>query len=393
MRKQIVLSLASLLLCFGAHSQSSLPSVLSSIERNNKDIQAAAQWSVAQQAAYKTGLNPENPVLDYDYMIGAPVGAGNQTDFSVTQAFDFPTVYGRKRQLAERQIAQLETNLQATRMDVLLEAKQACVELVYQNKRKEFLQRRLAAVKKLHDDFETKLEKGSGNILDLNKAKLQLIEVNKLSQENGSRIRQLEQKLTELNGGSIVTLSDTIYPPLPTLPDFEKLEAETEEKDPHRRFLELEKGVNETEVELAKAMALSKLETGYRYQAILGQRFQGFHVGVSLPLWENKHTVEAKREQLSYTVLNMESHRTEHYHQVKRLYDRFVQLRAILSEYRLAMGSIDAEALLGKSLALGQITVIEYFWEMNYYQQALETYLQTEWEYHQVAAELFKYQL
>jgi outer membrane protein, heavy metal efflux system len=46
-------------------------------------------------------------------------------------------------------------------------------------------------------------------------------------------------------------------------------------------------------VEVSKALNLPKFETGYHYQAMLGQRFNGLHLGLTIPLWENKNKVNA----------------------------------------------------------------------------------------------------
>ena len=186
-----------LILAIKVNGQASIDSVLANIARNNKTIIANTKYWEAKTLEYQTGLTPYNPKVDYDYLIGTPSNAGNQTEFAITQTFDFPTVYARKKQLSNEQIKQAEFQLNANRQEILLEAKLICLELIYRNKLNSELTIRKQNTEKWLTAFQTSLEKGQGNIMDVNKAKLQLIEINAAFQENLSISNQLNQKLTD----------------------------------------------------------------------------------------------------------------------------------------------------------------------------------------------------
>lgn len=375
------------------NAQSTLDSVLISIKENNKTIQANVQLWETKKLEYKTGLTPKNPTVEYDYMIGTPSNSGNQTDFIVNQSFDFPTAYAKKKQLSNEQIAQAEIQLTSIRQTVLLEAKKACIELVYRNKYNSELQKHIENTERWLLAFQKKLNNGEGGILDVNKAKLQLIEVKSTFQENQSAINQLNQKLTELNGGKVIVFTDTVYAQFSLLPDFEALEDEIEANDASRKYLEQEKLISQKQVELSKAMSLPKLETGYHYQAILGQWFNGVHFGLSIPLWENKNKVKAQHAKLLFTDLNLQDHRNEHYYHIKQTYEKQQNLGLIIQNYKTVFNGLNTIELLDKSLKLGQISTIEYFMEITYYYNARKNYLRTEKEYYQVIAELYKHRL
>jgi len=55
--------------------------------------------------------------------------------------------------------------------------------------------------------------------------------------------------------------------------------------------------------------------------------------------------------------------------------------------------TLNNSSLLKKALDLGELTTIQYFTELNFYTQSLMNYLQTERDYHETIAELYKYQL
>ncbi len=382
-----------LLLAIKVNGQASIDSVLANIARNNKTIIANTKYWEAKTLEYQTGLTPYNPKVDYDYLIGTPSNAGNQTEFAITQTFDFPTVYARKKQLSNEQIKQAEYQLNANRQEILLEAKLICLELIYRNKLNSELTTRKQNTEKWLTAFQKSLEKGQGNIMDVNKAKLQLIEINAAFQENLSISNQLTQKLTELNGGIPIQFSDTAFASYALIPDFETLEQEIEAKDPVRKYLEQEKVIGQNEVALSKSLTLPKFDAGYRYQAILGQQFNGLHLGLTLPIWENKNVVKTKQAELVLNEANLLYHINAHYYDIKQKYERMTNLKITLDEYQTLFSSLNNVELLDKSLSLGQISTIEYFMEMTYYYEALKNYLKTEMEYNKVVAELYKYQL
>jgi len=393
MKKIIYVLLLIIGFVFNTNAQSTIDSILSTIERNNKTIIANVQFWEAKKMEYKTGLTPYNPKVDFDYLNGSPVGSGNQTDFAVTQAFDFPTAYIKKKQLSNTQIEQVEFQLISSKQDILLESKIICIELIYRNKFHTEINKRKKNTEKWLSDFQSKLNNGEGNIFDVNKAKLQLIEINALFQENVSVINQLNLKLTELNGGQSIVFSDTTFSQNLSILDFESLQVEIEASDPVKKYLDQEIVIAQKQIELSKAMALPKLETGYRYQSILGQTFNGIHLGLTIPLWENKNRVKAEQASLIFSDLNLEDHKNEHYYDLMQKYEKQENLKITLAEYDSLFSSSNQIDLLDKSLSIGQISTIEYFMEMTYYYNALNNYLKTEMEYQKALAELYKYKL
>ena len=389
----IYIILPLLISAMNVNGQTTIDSVLVNIAKNNKTIVANTKYWEAKKLEYQTGLTPYNPKVDYDYLIGTLSNAGNQTDFAITQSFDFPTVYARKKQLSNEQIKQAEFQLNANRQEVLLEAKIICIELIYRNKFNSELTTRKQNTEKWLTAFQKSLEKGQGNIMDVNKAKLQLIEINASFQENLSISNQLNQKLTELNGGVPIQFSDTAYSSFEFISDFATLEQEIEANDPVRKYLEQEKVIGQNEVSLSKSLTLPKIETGYHYQSILGQRFNGVHFGLTTPLWENKSIVKTQQAELILNEANLQDHINEHYYDIKQKYERMTNLKITLDKYQTLFSSLNNVELLDKSLSLGQISTIEYFMEMTYYYEALKNYLKTEMEYNKVVAELYKYQL
>lgn len=375
-------------------AQSGLETVLTDISKNNKTLQTQSKYWEAQKLQYNTGNTLYDPTVSYDFMRGTPNAiAGNQTDITVTQRFDFPTVYGKKKNLANEKSKQADFYITANRQEILLEAKKICIELVYRNKLQERIIERKAKTEKFLTDFQTKLNKGEGNILDVNKAKLQLIEINKDYQLNISTINQLNQRLTELNGGIELVFNENAYPEYLPVLSFEELEATIENNDPIKKYLEQHTVIAQKQIEVSKALTLPKFEAGYHYQGILGQNFHGARIGVSIPLWENKNRVKQSQAELSVTEVQLNEHKTEHFYNIKQLYEKYTNLQKILAEYQTVLSTINSIQLLDKALKFGEITTIQYFLEASYFYTATNNYLQAEKEYNEVIAELYRYQL
>lgn len=380
-------------ICSSANAQSSIENVLAEISKNNKTILATAQYYHAQNLQFSTGLSPSNPIIEYDFLKGTPANAGNQQDFTITQQFDFPSTYIKRFQLAKTQIAKAEYEIISNRQDILLEAKKVCIALVYHNKLQIQLTQQKQNFEKLLANTQTKLDTGDGNILDVNKAKLQLIQITKKFQENLSSISQLNIKLSELNGGTEMFFYDTVYFTPPAIPEFAQLENDYENADPLLKILKQQNLITRKQLELSKSLSLPKMELGYHYQGILGQTYSGFHAGISVPLWENRNTVKQKKSQLLYSESQLIAHTNEHYYHIKHIYERYSNFRITLTEYQNVLSTLNSATLLNKALTLGEITSLQYLMEVNFYNEAQWDFLETEKEYHETIAELYKYLL
>ena len=392
MKTKLLIGLVLLAFSSG-FAQSNIDNILTEIAKNNKTIQANTNYWNTQKVQYKTGNSLYNPTIEYDYLKGSPANAGNQADLIITQSFDFPTVYGKKNELAKQMSMQADLQLKAVNQELLLEAKKICIELVYRNKMQVPLTKRKEATEMWLANFKKKLDSGDGTILDVNKAEIQLLEIKKQFQDNASIIAKLKEQLTSLNGGNSINLEDLTYFDVPVIPNFETLEKEIQAQDYLRKSLEQEKVIAQKQIEVSKALALPKMELGYHYQGILGQTYNGIHTGISLPLWESKNTVKLQKAKMVYAESVSTDHSNERYYEVKQLYGRYESLKSILADYEKINQSVEPIRLLDKALAAGQISALEYFVELNYYNTTYNSFLEIEKEYYDVVATLLKYKL
>lgn len=380
-------------MCLEGKAQSNVAEVLRAVEQNNPTLQARRQYVEAQALSFKTNIYLPNPMVAFEYLPGTPAEAGTQKDLTISQAFDFPTTYFRKKDLAEAQINQFSFVLDSLRQQVLLEAKQLCLDLIYAYKRQAILNQRLNNVEQLVQDYGRRLAQGNANILEVNKAKLLRLNLNNELVLLESQIVQMTEKLTALNGGEEVLFTADNYPEVDDIPEFEVLEPLTEANDPTLNYYEQQQEVSQEQLSVNRALVLPSFQAGYRYQAILGQQYNGFMAGISIPLWEDKNKIKLAQAQINWSNQAIERERTEHLYTIRRLYEKQQTLQNTLQEYDELLTGLNNTALLEKALRLGEISSIEFFMEIMYFYEAEDKYLRLENEYQQAVAELLKYQL
>jgi outer membrane protein, heavy metal efflux system len=374
-------------------AQTNLEAILKEIEKNNKSLISERQYWETQKLSFKTGLNPDNPRIDYEYMPGTPEEAGTQKDFSITQGFDFPTSYGKRRSVSDEQIAQSDFKFTAFRQEILLEAKLTYYDYVYHKKLQLELEKRLQNANLLLESITKKTNQGESNILDLNKVKLLHLEIKNQSIINNSRLQSFYNKLLELNGGLSLDVSNTAYPVVTSLPTFETLDSLIEANDPVVKTVEQEKEIYKEKIELSRSLALPKFEGGYHQQSILGQMYQGFHFGMTIPLWESKNTVKVQKAQLIHSDFQITEHRTKHYYENKQLYEEYLLWQKTFNEYESILSSANKDLLLNKALDAGELSLIEYLMEVRYFYDAIGKSLDAERSLQQSVAKLYKFQL
>lgn len=391
MRPNLFFALTMLLSLIHAqgHAQSSLTSVLEEIERNNQSIASGMLQMEADKLSYRTGNAPDDLRLGYDFLKGG-AGSGDQTEILVAQAFDFPTVYVRRKQLADVRSEATDHVLATEVNKVRTTATTICLRVVHERKQQQLLEKKREATRTILSNYEELLRQGSATKLDVGKARLQLIGLDRRLAESRTQQVALLAELQRLNGGKPLSFIDTVYP-LWAVPDPDSLKARWEQHDPVMHLIGQRSSIADKEVALSKAMWLPKFEAGFRHVSGFGQLFNGVHTGVTLPIWERRNTVKTKQAERSALLLNAETYTTARSVELTKLLDQEALLRQTVREYQEALASIRNLQLLETALELGHISVTEFFIEANIYYDALDTMLLTELEHQLVQADMNRY--
>ena len=366
--------------------------ILQAIDKNNPYLIAERDYSMAKNLEYRTGLTPANPSVSYGYFPGNKAAPGTKETLDIKQSFDFPTVYVHKKRKAGNQIDQMAFLQGSIRQDLLLVAKTTLLEYIYLTKKDYELLFRKSMAEKLYADFEKKMEKGTGTVIELNKARMELLKVKNAFKINEASKIQVIERITQMNGGIMVDLDQMVYATREII-RLDSLIALSLSGTGRIKALGSAKAAAQSEVNIRKAQSLPSFELGYGSEKVASEAFRGARVGLTIPLWEDKNKVKMAKARVDYTSSLEESVIAEFTSEIRQDYILAETLKVNLEEYKTALDNLNDHEILKKSLDSGQISGIEYFLEVAYYYQIVDFYLDIELEYQLVLARLYKYEL
>ncbi len=386
--KKILISLIFSLISIPLIAQSTYESVLKEIETNSFTLNALREQMDAQKLNNRTGIFPDNPEVEFHYLWGNPASAGNRIDFTVTQSFDFPTVYSHRSKLSNLENANIDLQYKAERINLLLSAKKLCIELVYFNALAKEYSLRLQNAEQMSKTYKTRLDKGAANILESNKAQLNLImvqgEVDRIETERKSRLVELKR----LNGGKEILFDETIYPAQAFPANFDEWLSQAEEKSPVLQYVTQQIEIERQQVKLNKSMWWPKFFAGYMSENTVDDNLRGVTVGMSVPLWENKNRAKQAKAQLKASESVLADSKMQFYNDLQRMYLNASNLQRTAVKYRAAFSAYNNEPLLKKALDAGEISMLIYLQEIEYYYTSMTNTLEAERDFALSAAEL-----
>lgn len=373
-------------------AQNSVDRALRSVEQNNTALKALKEEIDAQKLENKTGIYLPNPEVEFNYLWGNPNNIGNRNDIAVSQTFDFATITGMKRKIANKRNGLLELQYKSESLNVMLQARQYCVDLIYYNALKRELDLRLEHAATLADGYKNRLEKGDANILEYNKVQLNLAavkgEMSSLETERKSALAELKR----LNGGVAVPVDDSEYPDV-SLPDnFDEWFAQAEQKNPVLEYVKQEVEIAKSQVSLNRATSLPSLSAGFMREKVVGEAYQGISLGISIPLWENRNRVKQAKAAVKASEAKQEDSRLQFYEYLKNLYERTKGLEATANDYKQSLSSLNSTGLLKKALDAGEISLLDYIVEIGLYYNTVNLRLEAEREFQKTLAEILNFE-
>lgn len=345
----------------------SMETVMNAIKGNNLMLKSLFQNAEADKRAERAINNLTNPEVEGSYQWGKPGNIGNKQTFTATQSFDFPGSYYYRSKVVNHKIAQREAILAKDRSQVLLQARNLCIELIYLNQLSQEYKLRLDHAKLLFDGVAKQFELGDVNILDLNKAKLNLMNAQSEYASVSTEKEGKELALIQMNGGINIQLTQDYFPTPEAPVDFHSWYGSSAEKNPDMRAAFEETEASKRALSLSKSNGLPKFSLGYTMEHLADELFQGAVVGMSIPLWENRNQVRQARArkfaaELQYREINLAQKA-----QFEEIYKQLVLLEANCKLYNETLSSMSNDNLLLKAYQKGELSLLEYLMELSYY--------------------------
>jgi outer membrane protein TolC len=234
--------------------------------------------------------------------------------------------------------------------------------------------------------YEAMLNAGEVNILEHNKAQINLFNSRKASELNAVERASLLARLQALNGGIELEVSEKEFP-VPQIPGaFAEWFEESAPGNPFLQGASQEIVISQQGERLARAAWLPSFSAGYMMEALPMERFAGFGMGISIPLWENRNSLKYARLHTMAMQQRQADLETRYFSQLKGMYEQAKSLQELSLNYRSMLQTLESSGLLLKALEAGQISLIEYMLELGFYYEAVNMSLETDRQLHKVLA-------
>ena len=366
--------------------------VLKSIEQNNLELQSQKQRLDAQKMQNRTVNNLSDPTASYGNSYSNLPHKGHSTDVTVVQSFDFPTLYRARYRQATQENQAVDASYQTLRRDILLRAKLLCLELVRLNQEANLMELRMKHADELQTLYETRLQTGDANMLEVNKIKIERMNVKtELARIHASH-RLALQSLLAMNGNKPIEFGQAVYPEVTPIESYDLMRDRVVSSDRGLKMAEAYAKAAEKQVRVTKQQWLPKLQVGYTWSKDDVEKNNGFIVGASLPIFSNRKKVKIAQAQAISRKLEKE-------HAQLILENELMAQFNEMQQYKEALDACDVNvlnhslSLLNQALDEGELSLIDYLIEAERVYVSLQNRMQLEHQYQQAMAIINKNEL
>lgn len=324
--------------------------------KNNQMIKSAEYQVEYYKQIKKTGTDIGK--LSAMWMHGQYNSVYQDNNLTLTQTIPFPTALGSQVKLGKEQVIGSQKNLAATQNTLAFDVKTAYEQLVYQ----EAVRMLLMSQDSLYTDFArasgVRYQTGESNLLEKTTAETQLLEVKNLARINEADIQISQTRIQALlKSEQPVRASDPfakLDPPDET-PSFQT--------NPQLDYLKQQVIISEQTKKVERNRFMPDITVGYFTQSLTGiqnidgqdqffdsrKQFQGFNLGLSIPLWFSPQVARTKA-----AAFHEESSRKNAEYFETTLNGAYVQAMQEFSKNQASLLYYESSALKNAELILSQ---------------------------------------
>lgn len=388
--KKIILAAMAFTAVVSAKAQD-INSVLKSVEQNNMELKALIKGNEAADIENKSQNTLEDLSIEYSPFFQSETSGIASSELVITQGFDFPTLYGARKKAGQLQRNVLDMQYQTARRDILVNAKKLCLDIINYNKQKQLLQERRKNADELLAMFELKFKNGDATSLELNKIKLDRMNLETELVQADTKHANAMQQLQALNGGQPIEVNMTEYPQAPADDEvtmYEKAVA----TDWTVRTAQASVLAAEQDVKVNKQSWIPKFEIGYRRNTEGDNASNGFLIGGSIPLFSSKNKVKIAKARQTEAVMQHANARINAENSARTMINQMKQLKASADAYDVPLMRQTLK-LLRTAVENGEISVTEYYVEADNIYKNMITYMDIERQYQDALTEIYKNEL
>lgn len=311
-----------------------LKQAVSSALENNRAISGADLGVGLQQALRKSAF--EMPKTEVSMLYGQYNSlVKNDNNFTVSQSIPFPTLFAANAALGDERIKAGQLQVASSKNELIYQVKTVYTNLQYLYSKEKLLLEQDSIYKGFVKSASLKYKTGEGNLLEKVAAETQLKDVQNLLDQDRSDIEIYKAQLATLLGrGELPLIADKF---LKETPEISIGDTALLNENPAIAYFRQQIVIAEKQRKVELAKALPDFTLGYFNQSLTGfqnvngndvffgrdKRFQGFQVGLSVPIFYRSYSAKAKAASINRDIASN---------------DLELQQRKLTGQYQQALG-------------------------------------------------------
>ncbi|MDD2961300.1 MAG: TolC family protein [Muribaculaceae bacterium] len=369
--------------------------IIHNISSNNLELKASQEETKAQELEIKSTNNLANPEFDFEYLFGQN-GLGDKWGFGVSQSFEWPGIYSARSKANKSQITALGYLLVQRKLEISLEIKGICIDIININKLISLNKELYNNILEIKKGYDKGFKNGDISILDINKLKLECISISQELKDLDRRRNVLFESLKALNGN--IDIDEPLLNSLNNYPSYSLLPLQEylnkiDTFDPQQSYQRSANEIANNQFKVSKMQWFPSISIGYKYSNELGEKFNGITAGISIPIFANRNKVSSAKARMianeyasKNIIVNKHSDAYSNYSQLQSLKEQ-------IDEYSVVLNDDSNIAVLNKALAGGQISLLNYLTEVQYFINANKQLIELEYQYNKTLSSLDRYSL
>ncbi len=376
-----------------AQNNSLFENTVTQIVENNSSLTAKRASLFGATAELRTQNLLPDPEIEFEHQWGHQ-NIGNKWSVSIKQSFDWPGLYNSRAKAATTGKEVLSLLFLSEYYDARLTVTKALIDYINAKQLLQMREQVYANIDSLVKYTQQAFEHGETTILDLKKVRFEQADASLQLNRAQSTVDRLRHEIIALNGGKYIDLSainsyrqDMLY----SEDDYLSM---AEKNNPSLAAAKFSLLKAKQDIMSARMSAFPGFTLGYIHDVELGDKFDGFNIGINLPLFSSRRRKAIAVSKALSAESEAEDYKCRVLANVSADFAEARKLRENLNVYNSLFtdDNNDYIMLLRKSWLGGQITTIELITEINYYTELRIEYLNLLRDYNTTLASLNRYE-
>lgn len=355
---------------------------------NSYGLAASASQAEATSMTESTDNNLTDPEIEFEHLWGkgsVKWGAG------ISQSFDWPALYSARSKALRASTDARRLMLESDRADLIYKSRQLMLDIVGIRRQIQVSDSMISNLERLLSTTRLAMERNQATRLDVSKAEFALLSLRREREDYVIQLDDSRSSLTAMNGGNPVDISGLDnYPAAQLLTADAYIEA-FDNNAPGAAAAKARTLAAAADARVARLASFPSFTVGYRHAYEEQTHYNGFSVAMTLPFFSSRNKHNAAQAQMIADRIGADGYILEQHAEIMAAHARAHRMQSRLADFDKVFGNCDYTAILNRLYENGQINVIDYINEINYYLGIRREYLQLQNDYHLTLAALNRY--